>query len=114
MGPKSNRNDLLPGLLSFIGFYMIREPTFIVFKPGYCSWSFAALSIKFCKENRKAYGDYKDDIGRTIELPKLTKKEDRIMSQSIGIMGGKGAVEKQKEFIRLLNEEKRNLGLEEY
>ncbi len=113
VGLKSNNMDLLPGLLSFIGVYVIQEPEFIVFKPGYCSWSFARFDVKICKEKSKASGNYKDNSGRIIELPKLTKREDRIMSQSIGLASGKGARAKQREFARLLNEEQRNLGLKE-
>jgi hypothetical protein len=46
-------------------------------------------------------------------LPKLTNREDRIKAQSISIPAGEGALQKLGELIRLINEERRNLGLPE-
>ncbi len=53
--------------------------------------------------------------GKTIELPKLPdmmSREDVLMAIP-GPVIGEGSLEKQKEFIRLINEEKKNLGLPE-
>ncbi|MEW6419990.1 MAG: hypothetical protein AB1480_18055, partial [Nitrospirota bacterium] len=64
----------------------------------------------------------KNDIGYplseggyiVIELPKLTSREDRLRALPGAVTGylpGEDAWEKQKEFIRLINEERKNLGL---
>ncbi len=50
-----------------------------------------------------------------VGLRKLKTREERLRAMP-GAVGGEGALEKQKEFIRLINEERKNLGLsgEEY
>jgi hypothetical protein len=70
--------------------------------------------------------DYPEDVKRifteksfqfadytVIGLRKLKTKEERLMILP-GLVGGEGSSEKQKEFIRLINEESKNLGLDEY
>ena len=56
-GPEGEEDKLIPGLLQFVGVWMTKTPTFIVFKPGYCSWSFSAFSIDACKEKLKPRGN---------------------------------------------------------
>jgi hypothetical protein len=110
-----DRPPLLSAILfGLTGFRYTKEPEFIIFKPGYCSWP-NGFSIDACKGKIKPKGNDKIIEGKTIELPKLTNREDRLRSKP-GAIEGKNALKKQKEFIRLINEERRNLGLsgEEY
>ena len=91
--------------------FYTREPEFIVFKPGYCSWP-NGFSIDACRNRIKIIGSRDEGIGEggTLELPKLTKREDRLRALP-GPVGGEGTLEKQKEFIRLINQESGDLGL---
>jgi len=111
-GPKGRPHGPIPPLSLFISY--TREPDFIVFKPGYCSWP-NGFSIDACRNRIKITGDKEKRIGEggTLELPKLTKREDRIEAQSLQLPLGPGSLEKMKELIRLINEESRNLGLGE-
>ena len=109
-GPKGRPHGPIPPLSLFISY--TREPLFIVFKPGYCSWP-NGFSIDACKGKIKPGGNGKIREGETVELPKLTKREDRIEAQSIQIPEGEGCIEKLRGLIRLINEERRNLGLPE-
>jgi hypothetical protein len=113
-GPKGRPpgHGPMPPLSLFFSY--IREPVFIVFKPGYCSWP-NGFSIDACKNRIRITGDKDEGIGGggTLELPKLTKREDRVEAQSLQLPLGPGSLEKMKELIRLLNEEGRNLGLGE-
>ena len=58
--------------------------------------------------------------GETAELPKLVTREDRLRSlpdyiySSGGSMHKEEIINKQKEFIRLLDEERKSLGLKGY
>jgi hypothetical protein len=90
------------------GIHYTRHPQFIVFKPGYCSWP-EGFYIEACKDKIRSSGEFM--TGKTYELPKLTDREDRIRAQSISIPAGEGALEKLGELIRLINEERRSLGL---
>jgi|Deesub1362A_J573_1020465.scaffolds.fasta_scaffold02077_1 hypothetical protein len=92
-----------------------RKPQFIVFKPGYCPWP-RPYEIEVCRERAKGHGKwYHKAISEIIELPKLTRKEDRRRAVSIGLIyDGKEALKKQIEFIRLLNKEYEYLGLPGY
>jgi hypothetical protein len=112
-GPKGEENDPHPYVSFFLGFSYIREPSFIVFKPGYCSWP-EGFSIEPCAGRLKPAGIGEIVEGKAIELPKLIKGEDRLRALRPGPVGGEGALEKQREYIRLLNEERRNLGLPEH
>ena len=94
----------------FTGTYHTRPPSFIIFKPGYCSWP-QGFYIEACQGKIKSNGDF--TVLKTFELPKLTNREDRIRAQGISSPEGEGTVEKLKEFHRLINEESRNLGLRE-
>ncbi|MBP1717921.1 MAG: hypothetical protein H6Q43_1359, partial [Deltaproteobacteria bacterium] len=54
--------------------------------------------------------------GKTIELPKLPNvmsREDRLRMMPSPV-AGEGSIQEQREFLRLLNEESRNLGIPEY
>lgn len=111
-GPKGRLpgHGPIPPLSLFISY--TREPLFIVFKPGYCSWP-NGFSIDACRNRIKIIGGKDEGIGEggTLELPKLTKREDRIEAQSISEPAGEYPSEKLKEFHRLINEERRKLGL---
>lgn len=112
-GPKGRRGGDITAIFTFItGFYYTRPPEIIIFKPGYCSWP-NGFGIDACKGKIKRKGNEKTAEGETVELPKLTNREDRLRSQSISLAGGEGALEKQRELIRLINEERRSLGLQE-
>ena len=99
-----------------------REPQFIVFKPGYCSWPKGFFIIDACKGKMKPEGNDEIAEGKTLELPKLTNRADRLAAQMISPLYPssddpkifKKFIKKQSEFFRLLDEERRNLGLSEY
>lgn len=110
-GHEGNCDKILHSTLKLIGISCIREPSFIVFKPGYCSWSSRSFGLDVCKK-MKPGGKGGFLRGEDTELPKLTNKEDRIRVLPSCITG-KNAIEKQKEFIRVINDESKNLGLEE-
>jgi hypothetical protein len=112
VGPEGYEDKIIPGMLQLLGIYATRTPNFIIFKPGYCSWP-NGFSIDACKGKIKPGGNGKIREGETVELPKLTKREDRIRAQSISLPAGEHADEKCRELIRLINEERRNLGLGE-
>jgi len=94
----------------FTGTYHTRPPSFIIFKPGYCSWP-EGFYIEACQGKIKSSGEF--TATKTFELPKLTNREDRIRAQGISPPEGESTGEKLKEFHRLINEERRNLGLRE-
>ncbi|MBI4822833.1 MAG: hypothetical protein HY805_01190 [Nitrospirae bacterium] len=107
-GPKGRRMGNIKAIVSFLtGTHFTKPPEFIIFKPGYCSWP-AAFGIDACKEKMK-YSDIGE--GGVVELPRLTEREDRLKAYRVGPVSGVGAYKKQKEFIRLLNEESKTLGL---
>ena len=111
-GPKGRMHDLFPYFSTITGIYYTKEPEFIIFKPGYCSWP-NGFSIGACKGRMRSEGPGENMVGKRLELPKLTEREDRLRAQSISLAGGESALEKQRELIRLINEERRNLGLQE-
>lgn len=111
-GPESDKKKIVRGMLSTIAIvWAIRNPGFIIFKPGYCSWP-NGFSIDACKD--KIRPERTDQImeGKTVEfgLPKLTNREGRLRALP-GAIEGINSLKKQKEFIRLINEERRSLGL---
>ena len=111
-GPKGRPNNPNPLFTLMTGTYYTREPQFIVFKPGYCSWP-KGFEIDSCKDKIKPGGNEKLREEETVELPKLTNRKDRIEAQSIQEPAGEGVDEKLRELHRLLNEERRNLGMRE-
>ena len=48
-----------------------------------------------------------------LELRRLTKREDRLKGLPEAIGDNKATLKKQKQFMRLINEERRNIGLSE-
>lgn len=110
-GPKGRAGMPIPYISFLTGIHYTREPQLIIFKPAYCSWS-EGFCVNACKGRIKSSGEGEVLAGKTIELPKLTGREDRVRNIP-GIVAGEGSMEKQTEFIRLINEEKRNLGLPE-
>jgi hypothetical protein len=112
-GPAGNNVNSVPYAIALFGLiYYTREPEFIVFKPGYCSWP-QGFSISACQGKLKPEGSGKITQGENVELPKLTNREDRIRSQAIYEPAAPGVDRKLREFHRLLNEERRTLGLGE-
>lgn len=113
-GPKGREMSNITAIITFItGTYITNTPEFIVFKPGYCSWP-ESSRIKACEGKMRTYNfTVSENLGEILELPRLTNREDRLRSLPSRV-SGYGADKKQKEFIRLLNEERRHLGLEEY
>ena len=113
-GPEGSQGDDLTAYLTFFtGIHYTRKPDFIIFKPGYCSYP-GGLTIEVCK-GIKFSGAWETTAGKTIELPKLPKsltREDTLRALPAPVMG-EGALEKQKEYIRLINEESKNLGFSE-
>ena len=112
VGEEGRMHNPYPYLSRITPIYYTREPEFIIFKPGYCSWP-NGFSIDGCKGSLKPGGNGEIDEGKIIELPKLTNREDRLQAQSISLPGGEGALEKMGELIRLINEERKSLGLPE-
>lgn len=113
-GPKGREVGDISAIFTFVtGTYITNPPLFIVFKPGYCPWSIEAFGIATCKGKIKPLGTDKVAVGETVELPKLTNREDRLKALPNRV-SGYGADEKQNKFIGLLNEERKYLGLEEY
>ena len=113
-GPRGKRGGSVTAIYTFLtGSYYTRPPEFIVFKPSYCSWP-AGFGIDSCKGKLKPSGNDKLANGETVELSTLTNREDRLRAQGIGpVYDGPSILNKQQEFIRLLNAERRNLGLSE-
>ncbi len=121
-GPKGRWGGDILAIFTFLtGVYYTNPPEFIIFKPGYCSFP-AGFAIEACKGKIKIDGDIKSAQGQTVELPKLKNREDRMRSFKLGPIYPpsdgpkitKEFLKKQLEFLRLVNEESRNLGLSEY
>lgn len=113
-GPKGREGGNITAIFTFLtGTYYTLTPEFIIFKPGYCSYP-EGFGIEACKEKMKPYGV---GNGETTELPKLTKREDRVKARGVwpSLMGpiDEERAKKVKELLRLLNEEARYLGLPE-
>ncbi|HDZ61602.1 MAG TPA: hypothetical protein ENH40_00450 [Nitrospirae bacterium] len=116
--PEGKIDKTILDLLPFSGKTIseVAGPHFTVFKPGYCSWP--DLSVSICRERMKPVeaGEFiKGDITNiTIELPKLTSNKDRRRTLPELIHGGREIYIKERRFIRLINAERRYLGLPEY
>jgi len=117
-GPRGRWGGNITALWTFLtGSHYTRPPQFIVFKPGYCSWP-NGFGIDGCRGRMKPSGNHKVADGETVELPRLTEKKERLRNLPGDIWGDskytpKEAQQRQKEFIRLINEESRNLGIGE-
>lgn len=121
-GPKGSWGGDITAIFTFLtGIYYTKPPEFIIFKPGYCSWP-AGFGIDACKGKIKIEGDVMSAKGEMVELPKLKNREDRMKSFTLGPIYPpsddpkiiKEFLKKQLEFLRLVDEECRNLGLSEY
>jgi hypothetical protein len=109
-GPKGHDYDEISPLLVIVShipfvYYTIR-PEFIVFKPGYCSVPKPASLLDKCKGMKFIGGD-DYGYGATIELPRLTEKEDRKRARPGKVGHENKWFQKQKEFIKLIEQEKR-------
>ena len=112
-GPKGRSGGGITAIFTFLtGIYYTKAPEFIIFKPGYCSWP-AGFGIDACKGKIKPAGNDRVADGETVELPRVTNREDRLRALP-GPVRAEGASEKQKEFIKVINEERRFLGLDIY
>jgi hypothetical protein len=112
-GPEGRDVGNISALFSFMtGTYFTSPPQFIFFKPAYCSWPNGSL-IEACKQKIRFKGNRKSDEGEILELPKLLEKEDRLRALLAPVTGN-NAREKQKKLLRLINEERENLGLKKY
>lgn len=110
-GPRGRRGGNITAIFTFLtGTYYTKRPQFTIFKPGYCPCPLV-VGIKVCKERMKPFSV--DGEGETIELPKLTTREDRWKAEGIG-SSFITETKKIKTFLRLLNEERKFLGLSEY
>ena len=118
-GPRGWANEPIPYSSLFIPY--TKEPVFTIFKPGYCPWP-SGFGIEACRGRLTFTGDKQKGIGEggVLELPELTKREDRLRAQGIGssfltaTLADKQKATKIKNFLRLLNEEKKRLGLDQY
>lgn len=99
--------NLLP-IISYI-----REPRFIIFKPGYLS---IEISLSENVTDKEAELPENGKVFRLspglIELPKLKTREERIKNLHIGLMYDE-AKKKAKNYMHLLNVERHDLGLDE-
>jgi hypothetical protein len=118
-GPKGRSDELLPGLSLFIPY--TKEPQFTIFKPGYCPWP-VGFYIDACRNRINITGDKEKRIGEggTLELPKLTNREDRLYAEGtrpdsfLEMTADKQKARKIRNFLRLLNQERKFLELDEY
>jgi hypothetical protein len=115
-GPKGRWSGNITAIFTFLtGTYYTRPPEFIIFKPGYCPYG--SLVDVCMRKEIKPMGHDKIAEGVTVELPRLTSGEDRVrvIPHPIDFNGNpRELYKKQREFIRLINEERRNLGLREF
>ena len=108
-GPSGGDIGDTKAITSFLtGKWFLKRPEFIVFKPGYCPCPVVGIEACYKMKPGGLDGD-----GEILELPKLKNKKDRWQAVP-GPVTGEGALEKQKEFMQKINEERRNLGLQEY
>jgi hypothetical protein len=122
-GPRGTRINIYKLLTFLTGTYYIEPPLFIIFKPGYCSWP-QGFYIESCKNKIKfelnSEGYYKVGNAETIGLPMLKNREDRSRNlptyiyDTGGSMNASEIIRNQKEYIRLLEEERKSLGLSGY
>ncbi|MEW6419180.1 MAG: carboxypeptidase-like regulatory domain-containing protein [Nitrospirota bacterium] len=108
-GPKGSKGSNITAIFTlFTGTHYTRPPQFIVFKPGYCSWP-AGFGITACKEKIKPVSHNKVAEGETVELPKLTNREDRRRALPGTAGDSREFDKKQINFLKLINEEHKNI-----
>jgi len=92
-------------------------PEFIIFKPGYCPWP-KGIYISSCEEKIRPGSKSIMMGGASVELPKIKNYEDRRKALPYPIYDKEETrdifLKKQREFIKLINKESRNLGLKEH
>ena len=113
VGPRGRDGGNISAIYTFItGTYHTIEPGFIVFKPGYCPWP-KGFSAETCARKIIIEGNSNIGAGKTLRLPKLTDREDRrrVLPEREGF--SRDSDKKQLNFLRLINEEHKNLGLKE-
>lgn len=116
IGPRGMAENIFSAIFSFAtGTHFTRPPTFIVFKPGYCSVP-KGFGIDSCRERmNKPHGVKHLGSGEIISLPRLLNRADRRINLMIGPINlGDGIMRKQRELIKLLNIEYKALGMEGY
>ncbi len=109
-GPKGSKGGNIRAIFTFLtGTYYTRPPLFVVFKPGYCPWP-RKFMIEVCKEKTKTYNfGNSSNIGEILELPKLTRREDRQRALPGTVGFSREFDKKQLKFLRLINEESKNI-----
>jgi hypothetical protein len=106
VGPECRRYDPLPGLSFLTGIYFTKEPEFIIFKPGYCSWP-AGFGINACKERIKAFGI---GDGENMELPKLINRERMTIIRNLPSLGmADEAMKRLPLFKKLVEQEEKDI-----
>lgn len=111
-GPRGKNMGNISAVFTLLtGTYITNPPLFIVFKPGYCPWP-DGFGIDTCKGKIKPEGNDSIREGKAVELSRLSSKEDRLRALP-GPVPGENALKKQKEFIKLINIESKNLGIPE-
>lgn len=102
-GPKGG--NIIASLIALITFsYYTTPPEFIVFKPGYCSWP-AGFLIDACAGRMKPNGNQMVAKGETVELPKLSNREDRERNLPGTAGFSREFDKKQLNFLMSINEE---------
>jgi hypothetical protein len=109
VGPEGRNYDLLPGLSFLTGIYFTREPIFIIFKPGYCSWP-EGFSIDACKGKIKPSKLREIKGGRNIELGKLINGERMTVIRNLPSLGmADEAIERLPFFKKLVEQEEKDI-----
>ncbi|MGZ6210206.1 MAG: hypothetical protein ACXWL9_08670, partial [Syntrophales bacterium] len=116
-GPPGGEIGDTKAKISFLtGVYFMKPVQFYIFKPGYCP-SPAVPGITICVERTRLQGEEGD--GGILELPKLTSQEDRRKAvwkrpdAWFEMTENKQKAKRVKNFLRLLSEEEKRLGLDE-
>jgi len=108
-GPRGQEGCSPVLLFTFLtGTHYTREPAFIVFKPGYCSWP-EGFHINACKGKIKPEGTGGIIEGENVELSKLIRKEDRLRAIPNRPTDSK---KKLPSLFDLINEERKRFNLE--
>jgi hypothetical protein len=101
-GPKGTSNEFLENvyiiLTLFTGTYYTKPPSFIIFKPGYCSYP-KGFEIEQCKGKLRPYGVGSNE---TTELPKLSVRDRETLLRNTPFVTSE-ASEKTPIFHNLLD-----------
>jgi hypothetical protein len=109
-GPKGKEGSNALLIFTFLtGTYYTREPRFIIFKPGYCSWP-QGFSIDACKEKIIHSGTGEITEGGNVELPKLINRDRMTVIRNIPSLGMASEAEaKLPSFKKLIEQEERKI-----